>query len=173
MGELAVSKKADDILTVVGLGSCVALILVCAERRAAGLAHVVLPDSAMTGGREAPPGKFADTAVPALLRAMRGLRARPEEMYAVLVGGSAMFGLSPKSKLAGVGDRNVEACMHELELLGIPIAGIDTGGENGRSVQVYVGEGRVMSKSGNGEATQVGPANPVVESGDNVQSTAA
>jgi chemotaxis protein CheD len=158
MGEMVASRTADDVLTVVGLGSCVALVLCCPERGAAALAHVVLPDSDMTRGREAPPAKFANTAVPALVSALRRYRVKPDQLTAYLVGGSSMFGLSPKSKLAGVGDRNVEAVKRELKLLGIPVAGEDVGGEHGRSIQVNVGECRVMSKSGTEELIDVGPS---------------
>ena len=109
MGEMAVSKKPADVLSIVGLGSCVALVMLAREKGAAGMAHIVLPGSEMTGGREVPPAKFADTAVPAMLRAMRSLGVRPEEVSAVVIGGATMFGAKAGSKLAGVGDRNVEA----------------------------------------------------------------
>ena len=109
MGEMAVSRDKRDVLSVVGLGSCVAVVMVAPQKRAVALAHVVLPEARMTGGREAPPGKFADTAIPAMLHALRSLRVKPEDVYSVLVGGATMFGHTHSSKLAGVGDRNIEA----------------------------------------------------------------
>jgi chemotaxis protein CheD len=148
MGELVVSKSPQEVLTVVGLGSCVAVVLIAPEKRAAALAHVVLPEVKMTGGREAPLGKFADSAVPAMLDELRKRRVKPEDLYAVLVGGSTMFGHSKGSKLAGVGDRNAEAAREQLAKHGIGIASEDVGGTNGRSVQVFVGESKVISKSG-------------------------
>ena len=148
MGELVVSKTPQEVLTVVGLGSCVAIVLIAPEKHAAALAHVVLPEVQMTGGREAPPGKFADSAVPAMLEALRMRRIKPEDLYAVLVGGSTMFGHAKGSKLAGVGDRNAEAAREQLAQNGIGIASEDIGGTSGRSVQVFVGEGKVVSKSG-------------------------
>lgn len=148
MGELVVSKSRDEILTVVGLGSCVAVVLIAPQKGAAGLAHVVLPELRMTGGREAPVGKFADSAIPAMLEEMRKRAVKPHDLYAVLVGGATMFGHSPGSKLAGVGDRNAEAARAVLAQHGIGIASEDLGGTNGRSVQVFVGSGKVVSKSG-------------------------
>jgi chemotaxis protein CheD len=152
MGELVVSKTPQEILTVVGLGSCVAVILVAPQKKAAALAHVVLPEVKMTGGREAPLGKFADSAVPAMLAELRKRRVKPEDLYGVLVGGATMFGHKPGSKLAGVGDRNAEAAREQLAAHGIGIASEDIGGTNGRSVQVFVGDGKVLSKSGVEEA---------------------
>lgn len=151
MGDIVVSRSEKDVLAVVGLGSCIGVALVCPERSVAGLAHVVLPDSAMTRGREAPAGKFADTAIIAMVSEFRKYRVGPEQLVAILVGGSAMFGLSPRSKLAGVGDRNVEAVRSELAVFGIPVVGEDVGGIHGRSVQVFVGESRVLARSGNDE----------------------
>jgi chemotaxis protein CheD len=155
MGDLVVSKSPGDVLTVVGLGSCVAVVLIAPVKRAAALAHVVLPEVKMTGGREAPAGKFADSAVPAMLEELRKLRVKPEDLYAVLVGGATMFGHSKGSKLAGVGDRNAEASREVLGKFGIGVASEDVGGTNGRSVQVSVGDGKVISKSGMEEAHEL------------------
>lgn len=156
MGEMAVSKKPADVLSIVGLGSCVALVMLAREKGAAGMAHIVLPGSEMAGGREVPPAKFADTAVPAMLRAMRSLGIRPEDVSAVVIGGATMFGAKAGSKLAGVGDRNVEAATVALAEHDVPMIGSDIGGTSGRSVQVYVGDGRVLTKSGLEEPFEVG-----------------
>ena len=156
MGEMAASKSPDDLLRIVGLGSCVALVLLARERRAVAMAHIVLPESQMAGGREAPPAKFADTAVPAMLEALRSLRVKPGDLDAVVVGGAMMFGTRPGSKLAGVGDRNVNAVLEVLERHGIPVTGQDVGGKKGRSIQVSVGECRVFTKSGLEELLEVG-----------------
>jgi chemotaxis receptor (MCP) glutamine deamidase CheD len=119
----------------------------------------------MAGGREAPPAKFADTAVPAMVKALRSLRVDQEKLYAVVVGGAMMFGTRPGSKLAGVGDRNVEAVLEVLDRHGIPVTGQDVGGKSGRSIQVLVGECRVLTKSGLDEPLEVG-ARPAGGIGD-------
>jgi chemotaxis protein CheD len=151
MGEMAVSRDKRDVLSVVGLGSCVAVVLVAPERRAIALAHVVLPEARMTGGREAPPGKFADTAIPAMLYALRSLRVKPEDVYALLIGGATMFGHTHSSKLAGVGDRNIEAAREQLANHGIGIASEDVAGTGGRSVHASVADLEVFVRSGANE----------------------
>ncbi|MGB0888862.1 MAG: chemotaxis protein CheD [Solirubrobacterales bacterium] len=145
------SRSKRDVLSVVGLGSCVAVVLIVPKHGIVGLAHVVLPEARMTGGREAPPAKFADTAVPALLVALRRQRVKPNDVYAILVGGATMFGHGEQSKLAGVGDRNVEAAHHYLALHGIGVVSEDVGGVSGRSVQVTVNGLRVFVRSGAAE----------------------
>lgn len=160
MGEMAVSKSPDDVFSIVGLGSCVALVLIARARRAVAMAHIVLPGSEMAPGREAPPAKFADTAVPAMLRDLRLIGVALEELEAVVIGGAMMFGQKPGSRLSGVGDRNVEAVLEVLERHNIPVVGEDVGGESGRSVQVAVADCRVLAKSGLEPPIEVGAVSP-------------
>jgi chemotaxis protein CheD len=159
MGEMAVSDDHRDVFSVVGLGSCVATILVAPQKRVVGLAHVVLPESRMTGGREAPAGKFADTAVPAMLTAFGALGAAPGDTYAVLVGGATMFGANGRSKLAGVGERNIDAVRAQLAEHGIGTASEEVGGEAGRSVHVAVADLDVYVRSGQSEAVRLQGSN--------------
>lgn len=151
MGEMAMSRSKRDVLSVVGLGSCVGLILIAPKHGAAALAHVVLPERRMTSARRVPPGKFADTALPALLDEFAELRIMSTDLYAILVGGATMFGHTKGSKLAGIGDRNIEAVHEQLALAGIGVASEDVGGTSGRSVQVVVEGLEVYVRSGAAE----------------------
>src|SRR3954471_5486571 len=102
MGELAVSAVADDVLVSLGLGSCIGLALLDRRVGVAGLAHIVLPAS----GDNAVPGswKFADFAVPELIRRVVDAGARRPMLEAVLVGGASMFAVSTST--LEVGQRN-------------------------------------------------------------------
>ena len=64
MGELAVSTGPGDVLTSIGLGSCIGLVLLDRAKGVVGLAHVMLPERPASVAPQ--PGKFADSAVPAL-----------------------------------------------------------------------------------------------------------
>jgi chemotaxis protein CheD len=147
MGALAVSNDPAARLSVIGIGSCVALTIVSPKQHVAGVAHVVLPDSQMAAGRTAPPGKFADTAVPALVERMTQKGADVRLMQAVLVGGAAMFGGRVKSSVMAIGEQNVEALTVALDALGIRVAASDVGGVEGRTLHVDVGEGRVLART--------------------------
>ena len=81
MGELAVSRTPGDVLVSIGLGSCIGLCLVDRRRQAVGLAHVMLP----TGGPGETPGKFAPSAVPALVDELEQLGAVQTSLEAVLL----------------------------------------------------------------------------------------
>jgi chemotaxis protein CheD len=147
IGEQAASIKSDDVLSSVGLGSCIGLALLDEKRGVAGLAHILLPDSREGAG--ANPGKFADTAVPALIERMVRLGAMKRSIEAVLVGGAQMFSFGATSKL-DIGARNEEATRSALKVEGIPIRAAATAGNKGRTVAVYVGEAAVTSKEAGG-----------------------
>src|SRR3954453_19696836 len=102
MGELAASKTAGDTLVTLGLGSCIGLVLMDRRMGVAGLAHVVLPDSA--GHTQVNQFKFADHAVPELIRRVVALGARRPMLEAVLVGGASMFAAIGGSMEGGAGN---------------------------------------------------------------------
>ena len=145
MGEMAVSDELGHVLVSLGLGSCIGLALVDSRGGVAGLAHVVLPDSA---GREDKIGRFADKAVPALLAQIERLGAVRARVKAVLVGGASMFALG--SAGLDVGPRNEAAVRDALNALRIPIAATETGGNRGRTIRVDVESGRVTSREAGG-----------------------
>jgi len=152
MGEYAFSASAGDVLVSLGLGSCIGLALLDRRASVAGLAHVVLPAAE---GRDGAPGKFADTAVPALLAAVVELGARQTRLNAVLVGGASMFSFGGSG--LDVGQRNDAAVREELGRLRIPIIAAETGGSKGRTVRVDVETGIVTSKAAGDTAVELYP----------------
>ncbi|MCW2954984.1 MAG: CheD, stimulates methylation of protein [Conexibacter sp.] len=148
MGELAVSASADDELVSIGLGSCIGLTLIDRAKAVAALAHVMLPNSA--ADESAPPGKYADRAVPALIAAAEQAGARRVRLEAVIVGGAQMFKLGSGSTL-DVGARNTAAVRVALDAARIPLRAEQTGGSRGRTVRVHVGTARVTVKEAGGQ----------------------
>jgi len=147
IGDHTASGSEGDVLSSVGLGSCIGLALVDEQRGVLGLAHILLPDS--RDGAGAMPGKFADTAVPALIERMVRLGALKRAIEAVLVGGAKMFAFGAKSQL-DIGARNEEAARKALQLQGIPVRAAATSGTKGRTVNVYVGHRAVTAKEAGG-----------------------
>ena len=147
IGEQAASASHSDVLSSVGLGSCIGLALLDEKRGIAGLAHILLPDS--RDGAGSVPGKFADTAVPALLAKLEKLGAVRRNVVAVLVGGAQMFSFRAESNL-DIGARNEEAVRKALALAGIPVKANATSGNKGRTINVYVGEVAVTAKEAGG-----------------------
>jgi len=135
MGGLAVTMGEGVLRTL--LGSCIGLALYDRRRKVGGLAHVVLPQSR---GQNEPPGKFMDTAIPALLREMEALGGGTLEAKARIAGGANMFATSVTNT---VGQQNIEACERLLREFGLPIVGRDCGGEKGRRMMLDVTTGAV------------------------------
>ena len=135
MGELVVSRAPGQVLASIGLGSCIGLVLFERTRPIAGLAHIMLPAS--NGDTNAPAGKFADRAVPALLTELSKIGATATKLEAVLVGGARMFSFG-SSEALDIGRRNEEATRAELQRAGISVRAAATGGSKGRTVRVHV-----------------------------------
>jgi chemotaxis protein CheD len=154
MGELAASAIDGDVLVSLGLGSCIGLALLDKRAGVAGLAHVVLPAS---GGSAAPESwKFADFAVPELIRRVVELGARRQLLEAVLVGGASMFAVSTAS--LEVGQRNEAAVREQLAHARIKVVAAQTGGAKGRTIRVHVGSQRVTVREAGGTQTDLVPA---------------
>lgn len=147
MGEYAAAKDADGILTALGLGSCIGLVLVDRRTGVAGLAHVVLPAGNPAAGD--PPVKHAPSGVKFLVAQVVALGARRSRLEAVLVGGASMFA-SASSAGMEVGQRNEAAVREELERLRIPIIAAATGGNRGRTVRVHLDGCRITAKVAGG-----------------------
>lgn len=137
MGEMVVSSTPSEELVALGLGSCIGLALVDRTAGVAGLAHIVLPESHETVDQ---PGKFADTAVPELIVQLRRAGAVERRIEAAMVGGARMFEMSGG---LDIGARNAEAVEAALAHARVPLRAAQTGGSQGRTIKINVGEGLV------------------------------
>ncbi len=140
------STGHPGILTTLGLGSCVGIALYDPKKRIIGLAHIMLPSSSQARSNISV-AKFADTAIVKLLQDMIGLGARQESIVAKLAGGSQMFAFNDTSELMRIGARNIAASKEKLKELNIPIVAEDTGGNYGRTIELYSDDGRLLVKT--------------------------
>jgi len=134
MADLVVVSAPAKLITL-GLGSCIGLVIFDPVAKIAGMAHIMLPESRGVKGTEKI-GKFADTAVPAVVDEMIKKGALKARMKAKMAGGAQMFSLpgTPTDFLA-VGSRNVKETTSMLSKEGIPLVSSDTGGNKGRTVE--------------------------------------
>jgi chemotaxis protein CheD len=141
IGQWAVAAAPAKIRTL--LGSCVGVVLYDRVARLGGLAHIVLPDSR---GAADHPGKFADTAIPAVIAEIeRQLQAKARgRLVAKLLGGACMFATGGTQNAAmNIGQLNQEAVERILGELRIPIMGRDLGGGSGRHLTFDTSSGIV------------------------------
>ncbi len=140
-GEHRVGKE-EGVLSVLGLGSCVAVVLYDEAVRVGGMAHVLLPDPTCSSDPEKR-WRFAATAVPDLLAELESAGADRRRITARLVGGACMFqDLMPPGK-THIGEKNVEAARTALALDGVPVVAEEVGGDNGRSLHFNLKDGRI------------------------------
>lgn len=125
-----------EILRTTGLGSCVGVTLYDSKTKIAGMAHVMLPSSDIARDSSYNIAKYADTALPELIRRMLAAGATPNRLVAKLAGGAQMFSQLGKSDTLRIGPRNVESCKQILSIYPIPIIGEDTGGNYGRTIEI-------------------------------------
>lgn len=145
MADLKIAKR-PDVLTTLGLGSCVGIALYDPTTKIAGLAHCMLPDSTQIQNNTNI-AKFVDTAIIRLVNDMGRAGATKSMLKAKIAGGSQMFAFSATNESMRIGDRNVEATINILKSLNIPIIGRDTGSTYGRTVELYSEDGTFLIKT--------------------------
>ena len=128
MAEMNLVRDSHSLKTI--LGSCVGVILHDPVKRISGLAHVMLPRATRN---DSSVGKYADTAIPALLAMMAGSGSRASSLKAYLIGGAKMFPMA-SGGIGSIGDQNVSAARKVLEDASVQIVFEDTGGTRGRTV---------------------------------------
>lgn len=141
-------------IATIGLGSCVGITLYDNIKKIGGLAHIMLPDSTQFSNVNRP-GKFADLAIPLLLKEMEAMGADKRNMTARISGGASMFNFSDKGMIMDIGNRNVKSVKETLLKLSIPIKGEDTGGNKGRTMILDVETGRTYIKTVGKEITEI------------------
>ena len=100
--------KAPDILTTLGLGSCIGIALWDPTTKIGGLAHVMLPDSTKIRNNTNI-AKFADTGIAELVRQMEALGVSKRRLVAKIAGGARMFEVSGSTSVGNIGEKNAIA----------------------------------------------------------------
>jgi chemotaxis protein CheD len=135
MGELEVLQGAGVLRTL--LGSCIGLVLHDQRKKIGGLAHIVLPEGSESSSL---PGKYANTAVPELIRRIEQSGGRLRDLAAKFAGGSNMFATGNAN---AIGDLNIAKVDSLLAALGIPVLARHCGGKQGRRMAFDVETGKV------------------------------
>ena len=144
MADLKVAR-APDVLTTLGLGSCVGIALYDKAQAIGGLVHIMLPSSKMYPGQNL--AKFADTGIDTLVKQLIAMGVKRAHMTAKIAGGAHMFGSTGTNDILKVGARNAEAVVDILTKMRIPIAASDTGGQYGRTIELRSDTGQLTIKT--------------------------
>ena len=145
MADLKIAK-APDLLTTLGLGSCIGLTLYDPVSKVGGLVHYMLPDSTKLKNNTNI-AKFGDTGIRELYKQVVANGANPKRLAAKIAGGAKMFEVSGLSNVGNVGERNAEEAVLILKELNVPLIARDTGLNYGRTVVLDCSTGDYLIKS--------------------------
>jgi len=158
IGEFVVSNDPNDVLVAYGLGSCVVVCLYDPMANVGGMLHALLPTAQNENQLAVNPAKFVDQGVPLLLDAVLKQGARRIWLKSSLCGGAQLFNNHLMHNKPGdnghlnIGQRNVLAAHEALKAAGIRLHAQATGGSAGRTVRLYLADGRTTVKTlGKGE----------------------
>ena len=138
--------KSPDVITTIGLGSCIGIAVYDSVTKIGGLAHIMLPDSTRMKNNSNV-AKFADTGIEELIKKITEAGASKTRMVAKIAGGARMFEVSGLSDVGNIGAKNAEASKKKLKELGIRLIAEDTGLNYGRTVELNCANGDFLIKS--------------------------
>ncbi len=138
--------KSPDIITTLGLGSCIGLTLYDPVTKIGGMVHYMLPDSTQMRNNSNI-AKFADTGIDELLKRVLRAGANRTRLVAKIAGGAKMFSVSGSSNVSNIGERNALAAKEKLRQLRIRLIAEDTGLNYGRTVELHCETGDFYIKA--------------------------
>ena len=153
MADLKVGKS-PDVLTTLGLGSCVGVAIYDPVTKISGLLHCMLPDSTQFRNNSnrseehtSELQSYADSGIDELVAQMLKLGASKVRLVAKIAGGAQMFAMNTNNDTLRVGERNVAAVKMKLSELNIRLLSEDCGLNYGRTVEFYSETGEYVIKS--------------------------
>lgn len=143
MGEWKIGRDSDILKTT--LGSCTGIILYSIKHRAGGLAHVLLGEP--PPGKIVHKGKYVRTAISGLLQDLENAGVPGGSLKACIFGGATMFVSKKGDFLQNIGNENIKISKEVIHAQNIPVFFEDTGGQNGRTVTLFISEAKIRYSS--------------------------
>jgi chemotaxis protein CheD len=140
MADLKTGREGEVLSTV--LGSCVGVCLYAPRQKIGGLLHLMMPASGVNGtAPDCKKGKYADTGIPELVRAIKIAHGvPPSDLIAKIFGGAKVL----QGVERNIGAENVVAVQAILKEYGLPIKAYKVGGEKGYRIKFAMDTGRVV-----------------------------
>ena len=145
VGDMAVSNNPQVVLSTYALGSCIGVIAYDPVVKAAGILHLMLPESSISPEKAArQPAMFADTGLPAFFKALTGLKGDRGRLRLFVAGGASVIGGTDPFR---IGERNSRVTLDFLQREGYTVRRSDVGGNINRTVHLEVSTGTVSMKT--------------------------
>ncbi|MBN1267496.1 MAG: hypothetical protein JXA25_18530 [Anaerolineales bacterium] len=149
LGEIVVSRNSDDVLVAYGLGSCLGIACYDDRARIAGMLHAVLPRA--NGNGKDPDSRYVEHGIPELFQKMVEAGGSHKHFSIRIAGGAHMLDAPGFTNVLNIGQRNIEAADSVLQASSVPVVGKDVGGNVGRTIRLYVDNGRMTIRRLGGE----------------------
>lgn len=144
IAEIAVSKSPNILRTT--LGSCIGIVFYAPDSKIGGISHIMLAKDPNGKEKLKFPGKYGETAIPKLIKAIEDEGAKPGSYSARIFGGASMFKNISSQFLQNIGENNINFVREELANRGIPLLVEDVAGHEGRTITLYLDDGRILLK---------------------------
>ena len=142
VAQVKIAQSPHVLRTI--LGSCIGICIFERMKKIGGLAHILLPSDP---SGQSNPEKYADTAIPLMVKELLSRGAKREFLSAKIAGGAAMFKFGANMQLGQIGERNIQKVKETLEKLKIPLVDEDIGGSKGRVLDFFLEDGRLKVKA--------------------------
>ncbi len=142
IADLQIALSPDILRTV--LGSCVGVCLYDKDAGVGCLGHIMLPE---INERSTNKKKYADSAIPLMVDEMLAKGAERGRITAKIAGGSTMFKIGAGGLMGEIGRNNIKKVKEVLGSMSIRIIAEDTGGDYGRTIDFYTGDGVLKIRS--------------------------
>ena len=127
--------RSPQIISTLGLGSCLGVVLYDESSGVCGMAHVMLPDSKRMPSQNDNRFKFMDTCLADMYEELTVKNHIPaSRLEAKIAGGAKMFAHRSTNSMLNVGEQNVVKAKEMLSAWNIPIRAEDTGDQYGRTI---------------------------------------
>lgn len=150
LGEFVISRNPQAVLVAYGLGSCVGVGIYDPKTRIGGLLHAMLPQRNGSGdyvgkyvGSGDYAGKYVDSGIAQMVAELEEAGAGRGRLIVRIAGGANVLTVPDLKRAFNIGDRNIAAAQSTLAALRLRIQSEDVGGAAGRTVRLYMNEGRM------------------------------
>lgn len=144
IAEIQIGRSPSVLRTT--LGSCIGIVLYQPELKIGAIAHIMLARDPLGKDKQKNPAKYAESAIPILIQSMMSEGCRSGTFSARIFGGASMFKSINSNFLQNIGENNTAIVREIMKDVNIPIIVDDTGGHEGRTISLFLDDGRILLK---------------------------
>lgn len=152
--------SGEGMISTIGLGSSIGVIMADRSAKLAILGHFMLPDS----GERNPvsvskPAKYGDTCIVMMKEELAQMGGNSTRFIAKAAGGASLFRRRDDRTVLDVARKNIHSLIRNLAEVEVPLVADDVGGDHGRTIVFDNTTGILSVKSVN----RMDPTRPIIK----------